>query len=878
MSIDEIQPKLEAIPAHGGLLVDRVLRGAEREETLKRAQGLKKIPLSPTSVSDLELIAVGAFSPLTGFMRQEDYRSVVKDMRLANGLVWSIPITLPLSRELADTLSEGEEVTLIEGDDHILGILEVAEKFTYDKEREAKEVYRTTDTAHPGVTRLYAQGDVLLGGDVYLLNRPLDQSFLELRHDPAQSRRMFAARGWQRVVAFQTRNPVHRAHEYIQKTALEIVDGLFLHPLVGETKKDDIPAEVRIESYRCLLRDYYPPGRVILGVFPATMRYAGPREAIFHALARKNYGCTHFIVGRDHAGVGKYYGTYDAQRIFDDFRPEELGITPLFFEHTFWCRKCGGMVSAKTCPHDASNHIVLSGTQVREMLKRGEPLPSEFTRPEVAQILMESYVALKREGEAEQEKAPQEQRPKAKTALPRRPKVLIIGLDCAAPQLVFDRWREELPSLKGLMDNGLWGELTSTVPPITVPAWTSMMSSKDPGQLGFYGFRNRADYSYERMTIATSKAVKEDRVWDILSRAGRRVILVGVPQTYPPQAVNGYLITSFLTPSTQSPYTYPAELKGEIEALVGKYMLDVENFRTDDKGWLLEQIYQMTEKRIKVVKYLLQEKEWDFFMWVEMGPDRMHHGFWKYFDREHPKYQPGSAYESAVRDYYRYLDKEIGEILSILDDETAVLVVSDHGAKRMDGGICINEWLMREGYLVLRDRPQGIVPLEKVEIDWERTRAWGAGGYYGRLFLNVQGREPQGTIKPGDYERVRDELSEKLAALTDEKGKNIGTRVYKPEQVYKEIKGIPPDLIVYFGDLYWRSVGSLGHGAVHTFENDIGPDDANHAQEGLFILSDPRQRGSRRVEGAHLMDIAPTVLDILGLPVPADMEGKVIEA
>jgi len=853
------------IPPHGGILVDRVLRGAAREEALQRAPHLRKIPLSPISISDLELIAVGAFSPLTGFMTRSDYLSVVADMRLTNGLVWSIPITLPVSRELADELREGQEVALVEPTGRILGILELAEKFTYDKEWEAKNVYRTTDTSHPGVARLFAQGEVLLGGDIWLLNRPSDLRFPELRHDPVQTRRMFARRGWRRIVGFQTRNPIHRAHEYIQKTALEVADGLFLHPLVGETKKDDIPAEVRIRSYQALLRDYYPPDHVLLGVFPAAMRYAGPREAIFHALCRKNYGCTHFIVGRDHAGVGKFYGPYDAQRIFDDFKPEELGITPLFFEHAFYCRRCGGIVTSKTCPHGPEDRVILSGTQVREMLRRGEAPPPEFTRPEVARVLIEGY----RQWEKKQE-APRLLRKR------KGPRVLLIGLDCLEPSLVFEKWRDELPNLRGLMETGLWGRMESTTPPITVPAWACMLTSKDPGQLGCYGFRNRADYSYERMHIASAGAIRVPWVWDVLAQAGKKVVVVGVPPTYPPRPVNGCMISCFLTPSPQSRYTYPPELKGEIEALVGEYPPDVTGFRTEDKSRLLKDIYEVSEKHFQVIKYLLRSKEWDFFAFVEMGPDRIHHGFWKYHDPEHPKHEPGNPYQNAIRDYYRFLDGEIGEILSLADEETMVLVVSDHGAQRMYGGICINEWLIREGYLRVKEKPEGLVPLDKVEVDWEHTVAWGEGGYYGRVFLNVQGREPQGVVPPADYEKVREELARKLEAIPDPEGRPLGTRVFKPQELYREVRRIPPDLIVYFGNLAWRSVGSLGLNAVHTFENDTGPDDANHAPYGVFILYAPQYGIKGQARNLHIMDVAPTILKLMKVPVPLWMEGKAI--
>ncbi|MCI0697066.1 sulfate adenylyltransferase [candidate division KSB1 bacterium] len=376
---------------HGGKVVDRILHGEEREAALRRARDAKKVPLSEVGVADLEMIANGAMSPLTGFMSKADYDGVVQNMRLANGLVWSLPITLPVAKDLADDLRIGEEVALVESNGAagaILGVMKIAEKFEYDKTREAKEVYRTTEIAHPGVTRVMSQGEICLAGEVWMLNRPSNVTFTEFRRDPAETRRLFSERGWNKVVGFQTRNPVHRAHEYIQKCAMEIVDGLLLHPLVGETKKDDIPADLRMESYEALLRDYYPANRVLLSVFPAAMRYAGPREAIFHAMCRKNYGCTHFIVGRDHAGVGKYYGTYDAQKIFAQFKPEELGITTLNFENSFFCKKCGSVVTSKTCPHDGSQQVMLSGTQVRELLGRGEAPPPEFSRPEVVQILI----------------------------------------------------------------------------------------------------------------------------------------------------------------------------------------------------------------------------------------------------------------------------------------------------------------------------------------------------------------------------------------------------------------------------------------------------------------------------------------------------------
>jgi sulfate adenylyltransferase len=379
--------------AHGGKLINRLVTGERAAHLAAEARSLPSVRLNPFELSDLEMLAIGGFSPLEGFMTRGDYESVVREMRLENGLPWSLPITLAVTAEAAASVRGETRVALADGEGEPLAVLIVEDVFTYDREAEARAAFRTTETKHPGVAYLASRGEWLIGGAVEVFRRPDSHEFGKYRLDPADTRRIFAERGWRTVVGFQTRNPVHRAHEYIQKTALEIVDGLLLHPIAGETKSDDISLAVRLRCYEALLENYYPADRVLLALNPASMRYAGPREAIFHALVRKNFGCTHFIVGRDHAGVGNYYGPYDAQKIFDEFQPAELGITPLFFENTFYCRKCEGMASPKTCSHGADARVILSGTQVRAILRDGGQLPHEFTRPEVAEILHQAELA-----------------------------------------------------------------------------------------------------------------------------------------------------------------------------------------------------------------------------------------------------------------------------------------------------------------------------------------------------------------------------------------------------------------------------------------------------------------------------------------------------
>ena len=380
----------DAIAPHGGTLINRLASPEQKQEFLSKADSLPRVTLDPRAASDLVMIAIGGFSPLSGFMSQADYEPVVTDMRLASGLPWSVPVTLSVDEATAEPLKIGQLVRLDDETGRFIGVLELSEKYTYDKKKEAVNVYRTDEDKHPGVKVIYDQGPINLAGDIWLLERDDHPLFPKYQIDPADSRAQFRDRGWKTIVGFQTRNPIHRAHEYIQKCALETVDGLFLHPLVGATKSDDIPADVRMRCYEIMMEHYFPQERVILAINPSAMRYAGPREAIFHALIRKNYGCTHFIVGRDHAGVGDYYGTYDAQAIFDEFEPGELGIAPMKFEHAFYCTRTGTMATTKTSPSQPEERIHLSGTKVRALLRNGELPPPEFSRPEVATELAQA--------------------------------------------------------------------------------------------------------------------------------------------------------------------------------------------------------------------------------------------------------------------------------------------------------------------------------------------------------------------------------------------------------------------------------------------------------------------------------------------------------
>lgn len=448
------------------------------------------------------------------------------------------------------------------------------------------------------------------------------------------------------------------------------------------------------------------------------------------------------------------------------------------------------------------------------------------------------------------------------------PRLLVIGLDCAAGELIFDRPNWKLPALRGLMGRGTFGRLQTVMPAITIPAWACMVTGKDPGELGVYGFRNRTDYTYSGLGLTTSLSIKEPAIWDRLSVAGKRVITVGVPPSYPPKPVNGIQVGCFLTPSAKSEYTYPPGARDEISALLNgrEYLSDCTNFRTDDKDDLLRQIYDMTERRFTVLEDWIGKKDWDFFMFVEIGTDRLHHGFWKFFDPKHRAYEPGNRYEGVIQKYYEDLDVMLGRLLEKVDQSvTNVYVVSDHGAKRMDGGVAIAQWLIEQGYLTVKNYPDKVTPLGKLEIDWKKTAVWAEGGYYSRVFLNIAGREPEGTVAPSDVESLIEELGAKIRAIPRPDGSPMQTQIFRPHEIYREVRGIAPDMMVYFDDLLWRAVGTVGYESIYTYENDTGPDDANHAQHGIFIEALAGKPGTGRDADWNLLEMSEKFLKSAGM-------------
>lgn len=455
--------------------------------------------------------------------------------------------------------------------------------------------------------------------------------------------------------------------------------------------------------------------------------------------------------------------------------------------------------------------------------------------------------------------------------------IAVIGLDCAESSLVFEEFRDDLPNLRGLMESGSYGVLNSCHPPITVPAWACMTSGYDAGQLGVYGFRNRKDHGYENLSLALSSSIKKPRIWDHFSAAGRNSICLGVPQTFPIlKPPKGVMISSFLTPDKESPWCIPKSLAPEVDRVAeGDYIIDARNFRTNDKDWLLGEIRTMTRRRFLAADHLVTTQPWDLFWMVEMGTDRIHHGFWHYCDPTHPKF-PGedNPFRWAIRDYYKEVDSYIGRLLTKLPQDALVVVVSDHGAQPMYGGIAVNEWLIEKGYLVLHEYPTEPTPTPKLKIDWSKTRVWSEGGYYARVFFNVKGREPQGVIEADEYEQWRDRIIAEMEALPGPDGKSIGTRVHRPEDLFREQKNIPPDLITYWGMMSWRSVGTVGGREIYVPENDTGPDEANHDWSGIFISRDPLANGSGEVEGLRLLDVGVSLLAAAELPVPADTAGQ----
>jgi predicted AlkP superfamily phosphohydrolase/phosphomutase len=451
-------------------------------------------------------------------------------------------------------------------------------------------------------------------------------------------------------------------------------------------------------------------------------------------------------------------------------------------------------------------------------------------------------------------------------ATPRR--VAVIGLDGVPPELLFDKHSADMPTLTRLKEKAVWGPMRSIDPPITMPAWACMLSGATPGELGIYGFRDRADHGYGPMEFATARKIRRPRIWDLVSAAGGTSIVLGVPGTYPTTPILGSMVSCFMAPSTDARFTHPVGLADELAALTGGYRLDVANFRSPEPERISQEIFDMSEQRFDVARHLATTREWDLLTFVDMGPDRLHHAFWKHCDPEHPRHEPGNRHADLFTQYYRALDRQIAGLLETLPEDTAVMVVSDHGAQPMVGGFRVNEWLRREGLLVLREEPDHRIPLAKASVDWTRTVAWAEGGYYGRVFLNVEGREPTGTVPAAEHEDTADRIARMLEALTDETGAPMRNRVLRPHEIYPEVNGVAPDLMVYFGDLRRRALATLGGGEdLHTTENDTGPDHANHGDTGVFLLAGTGASPGPR-PGLSLYDVAPTLESLLGVESP----------
>jgi predicted AlkP superfamily phosphohydrolase/phosphomutase len=456
-------------------------------------------------------------------------------------------------------------------------------------------------------------------------------------------------------------------------------------------------------------------------------------------------------------------------------------------------------------------------------------------------------------------------------------KICVLGLESAAPEIVFGD--ERLVNLRRLMDLGVYGKLESVIPPTAVPAWMCMSSSQDPGSLGVYGFRNHANRSYGSPESANSTLFQAPTIWEYLGGEGKKSIIVGIPPSFPPRPINGISVGCFLTPdAAKNDFTFPPEFKAKISEAVGEYPFELNKLRPDDTNWLKEEIFKVSRKQWELVRWLLVEQEWDYFHFVDMGLDRIQRALWSHFDPTHRQFAPGNPQQDAIPEYYRWLDEQIGSVLELLDNDTILLIVSDHGAQRLDGSFAINEWLIREGLLVLNQYPKVVTPFEQLNVNWSKTKAWSEGIHHARVFFNVQGREPQGIVPASEYESFQDEMKSRLESLADDTGRTLTSHIFKPKEIYRNLRNVSPDLIAYFGELHWRSLSTVGHSALHVREQSIGVDTCNHTQHGMFILAAPNCPLSGEYEGAQLLDIAPTLLDLAGHKIPDTMQGRSLVA
>jgi ATP sulfurylase len=833
------------IEPHEKILVNRTINKEKVNEILNK--NLKQVEISEDVALEIENIANGVYSPLIGFPSPEDIDSILETWKLKNGVVFPIPPLLHVKKQDFENINPGEEILLIYNKDPF-AVINVDGKTILNKEKYINKIFKTTDIEHPGVLFVSEINEFLITGPILKFGE--NHFFQEDSLTPIQMRKEIEKRNWGSITVFSTTNIPHKAHEYLQRTALEISDGLLIHALYQVTKPMKFSKGQIKDCYDVLINNFYPKEKVIFSFLPILPRSAGPRSSLMQAIIRQNFGCTHQIFGRDHEGFKNIYTKYESQEIFNSF--PEIKLKPLKLKGPYYCKKCRQITTENSCNHNENEKINISGTYLRKIIENKEEIPEFFLRKEVLENLKEKKFK----------------------------KIFVLGIDGAMPEFFFGQWLDELPNIKKLLKKGCFAKLNSSIPPVSVVAWSSMTTGKNPADHGVFECLHRKEGSLGDFRIVTANDVKARRIWDILSGYGKKTIACTTPLTWPIKPFNGFLISGFMTPLTsETEFTFPKELKKEINSVIGKpFEIDIDDYRNLTKKSLLDKTYKITQMHIDAMKHLLKNKEWDLFFGVINGTDRTNHGFWRYCDKKHRKYVPGSEFENSLKDFYKFIDKEIGELLNLLDEDTLIMILSDHGITRMHNRVNLSDWLIKQGYLVLKEDIKVNQPtkFEHSMINWKKTRVFAMGAFDGQIFINLKEREPLGIVSSEDYETLLEELEEKLKQIKGDDGKTLNTKIFKKKDFFKgKYENSAPDMIVYFDDLeYGCNTSRIGNPTLWSPRTALGSDDAAHSSQGIFIMDKSLQKGD--IGEINIIDIVPTILNKFNLKIPEDLKGRVI--